>query len=54
MEKMAFIMHPSIAIKKLQTGADSCPRDDAVAKMRLNLGNVTPMPWPSAHTCMLV
>src|SRR5881392_1891276 len=25
-EKMAFIMHPSIAIKKLQTGDDSCPR----------------------------
>jgi len=34
---MAFIMHPSIAIKKLQAGDDSRLRDDVAAQMRLNL-----------------
>ena len=40
--------------QKLQTGNDSCLRGDVVAKKRLNLSNATPMPRPSAHTCMLV
>jgi hypothetical protein len=51
---MAFIMHPSMTIEKLQTGYDPYTLDNMAAKMRLNLSNATPMPRPSAHTCMLV
>src|SRR5882762_499620 len=53
-EKMAFIVHPSIAIEQLQTGDDPCVRDNMAATKRLNFSNATAMPRPSAHTCMLV
>jgi len=45
---------PLDCAQKLQTGDDSCLRGDVVAKKRLNLSNATPIPRPSAHTCMLV
>jgi len=40
--------------QKFQTSDHSCLRGGVVAKKRLNLSNATPMPRPSAHTCMLV
>jgi hypothetical protein len=51
---MAFIVHPLMAIEKLQTGDDPYTRDNMAAKKPLNLSNAPPIPGSSAHTCMLV
>src|SRR6202171_2403012 len=47
-EKMAFIVHPSIAIEKLQTGDDLYARDNMAATKRLNFSNATATTRPSA------
>jgi hypothetical protein len=53
-DKIAFIMHPSMTIEKLEIGASPYTLDNTAAPKRLNLSNRTPKPRPSAHTCMLV
>src|ERR1700694_2476025 len=46
-EKMAFIVHPLIAIEQLQTADNLCVRDNMAAPKRLNFSDATATPRPS-------